>query len=124
MRREFRFADKIAHAFAAPQTPGAMNQFSHGPRLSVWFCTRKLPELDAVCRSGVNDFRNAAPPNDRLLVDRCQQFVREAGVRDEEEDREDNPDRDHEAKRGRIAADSARTRDPGNHCFLSSSEAK
>ena len=61
---EFRFADEIADAFAPPEASRTMDQFSHDPRLSVWFCGRKLPELDAVRGSGVNGFRNAAPPND------------------------------------------------------------
>jgi hypothetical protein len=64
VRGQLRFADEIADALVSSQPPRAVNQFSHGPRLSVWFCCRKLAELDAVCGSGVNGFRNAAPPND------------------------------------------------------------
>jgi hypothetical protein len=35
VRRQPRFPDEVAHAFAAAQTARALNQFSHAPRLAV-----------------------------------------------------------------------------------------
>ena len=48
MRGEFSLANEIPDAFAASQSPRPVDQFSHAPRLPVWFCRRKFAELDAV----------------------------------------------------------------------------
>src|SRR2546421_10554605 len=48
MRGEFSLANEIPDAFAASQSPRPVDQFSHDPRLPVWFCRRKFAELDAV----------------------------------------------------------------------------
>jgi len=48
VRGESGFANEVADAFAASEAPRPVDQFSHGPRLRVWFCGRKFDELDAV----------------------------------------------------------------------------
>src|SRR3954469_9712005 len=42
VRGEFRLPHEIADTLSASQASWPMNQFSHGPRLSVWFCGRKF----------------------------------------------------------------------------------
>jgi hypothetical protein len=42
VRGESCLANEIADAFAASQPPRPVDQFSHGPRLPVWFCGRKF----------------------------------------------------------------------------------
>jgi hypothetical protein len=59
VRAQFRFPHEVANAFAAAQTSGALDQFSHGPTLSVWAKRRKFAELDAVPPSRVNAISHA-----------------------------------------------------------------
>ena len=59
VRAQFRFPHEVTNTFAAAQTSGALNEFSHGPRLSVWPERRKFPELDAVPASRVNAISHA-----------------------------------------------------------------
>src|SRR5205814_10364448 len=85
---------------------------------------RKLAEIDARCASGVDGFRNAAPPKERLSAERCQKFLREAGVCGEGKDWQDIADRYEEADGGRTPTSPAWSRYSSDRRFVGCSAKK
>ncbi len=124
---EFRFPNEVANTLAAAQTSGALNQFSHAPegkRLAGTSQVRR--ELDAAPPSGLNAISHARDrkTNDRLPADRCQQFIRETGVRDDGKNWDAASGADEQTHGERPSANSARTQSRHDRCLLRGSDEK